>query len=189
MPLRGVGLEGISVTCRGGSLRDPVLGTLRSWWVDAALAGALCSPAAVLPSLVGSRDLTSGLILAGAGALFGACCGPVAYAIASYLFSTGASGWRALTFAVGPALGALGALVIPGVASWIVDGRPSVLRIDEIVMLSSFGGLLVGPPWVAYLGVRAAGRTGRVVVACAPLWAAVVGAAFLTAIEIWLALR
>ena len=30
---------------------------------------------------------------------------------------------------------------------------------------------------------------GRVVVACAPLWAAVVGAAFLTAIEIWLALR
>lgn len=169
------------------------LGTLRSWWLHAIVAGTLSAPCTLL-GIVPVRHVLEGqlpdqrqlpaelLLLAMIGAVLGLLLGPVAYRLALW-------GWRhsvLLSLCIGPALGALSALCALNAAAMVSDGHWLWLRWYDWLAFASFGATVLGPPWVGYLVVRARGRYGHGVVAAIPVWALAVGGAFIAAVEIGL---
>jgi hypothetical protein len=155
------------------------LGSLRSWWVHAAVVGALTPAAGVMGVL--AVDLAMGRppspgevarvvgMLVGSGVAAGVALGPVAWVVARLA-------WRvhpALALSSGGLVGALGAAAVYASARWAMDASFQWLWVLEV---AGAGAATLGPPWVGYVAVRSRGRSGLGVVAATALWATVPGA-------------
>jgi hypothetical protein len=151
----------------------PDLGTMGSWVRDAVLAGA-GMPAGAL-SVVGFvyalRDPLSPLFLdvlvtaVLVGGTLGLLLGAPAWLLARLVWRAGALP----AFALGPAMGALGAPLALGGTELAMAGSSSTAA---LLAMAAFGALSFGPPWAAYLSVRSRGRSGLGVVLGSALWAA-----------------
>jgi hypothetical protein len=77
-----------------------------------------------------------------------------------------------LAFVLGPVAGALAAVALLLLTLVAAGEDPSVSG-DGFLALLGFGAVAVGPPWIAYLAVRAAGRSGTGVALASTAWMAV----------------
>jgi hypothetical protein len=155
------------------SMPSEELGSLGSWVRDAVLAGALM-PAGALATVAvayAQRDLLSPLFLdvlvtaVIVGGVLGALLGAPACLAARLVWRSGALP----AFALGPAMGALGAPVALWGTELAMAGSSST---GALLAMAAFGAISFGPPWAAYLSVRSRGRSGLGVVLGAGLWAA-----------------
>jgi hypothetical protein len=102
-----------------------------------------------------------------AGAAIGALAGPIAWALAA--LASRAS--PALALAVGPVIGVGAVHAFMLSFAWLLGKTDPHRDLVDWVVLSALGGLMVGPPWIAYVAVRRRGRRGLGVVLAASLWA------------------
>lgn len=157
-----------------GSDRD--LGTLGSWILDGTLAGGLL-PAVACGLIFGWTWATEPggppvRVVVAVFVLAAAIGGALGSVLAPVLRWGARRSWRvtpALAFGLGPAAGAL-CTVILVFAILFAMGEPPAFDPSDLVVLLGFGGVAIGPPWVAYLAVRAARRRGTAVAIASTVW-------------------
>ena len=104
------------------------------------------------------------VLCSGAGAIIGALFALPLYGLARWLWPRA----RLVAFATGPVAGVIAANGIVSVL-WVAISDGS-FGFFELTPFTGLGALGVGPPWIAYLAVRHAGRSAVWVVAATPVW-------------------